>query len=142
MAWKIIKLTVAEFAIWNPNAVVLFKGVYPDSTITSYAEPNEHKHNDTHVYAVFDDSIAGLDRPVGESYDPSIIFNTLALAEADGMYSPEDKNGISQYSILPTSRGFKQALDEETTVTKYSVIPTVAGFRYVLDNVYMDYYNI
>jgi len=139
MAWKYIKLTTAQFIDWEANAPSLVTG----SDAATYAGTGiPHKHNSTHVYAAFDDDIAGLDRPYGESYDPSIIFATQALAEADGMYLAEDKNGVSQYSILPTNRGFKQALDEEATATKYSVIPTVAGFRYVFDNVYMDYYNI
>ena len=149
MAWEYIKLTKAKFTVWQDNAVVVFKQPhnFPNSTITVYAESIEHKHNDTHVYAVFDDTLVddqgvGLDRPEGESYDPSIIFTTKALAEADGLYEPEDKNGTSQYSVIPTSRGFKLVLDEETTATPYSVLPVGNRFRFVLDNVNTDYYNI
>jgi len=149
MGTRFIKLTKAKFTIWQANAVVVFKQPhnFPNSTITVYAESIEHKHNDTHVYAGFDDTLVddqgvGLDRPVGEAYDPSIIFNTLALARADGLYEPEDKNGISKFSVLPTARGLKFALDEETTPTPYSVLPVGNKFRYVLDNVNTDYYNI
>ena len=139
MTKKILKIPASESSAWLAQRLIDYQTIAPaDIEATAYTDVQYNRHDDSVVYHAYDDSHPNFNTRLGEPYDPAIDF-TQSGALSDNMYFNEDKNGISQYSVLPIGGVFSQVLDVEVTNTKFTGLPQDSIYGYNIDNIYGDY---